>query len=166
VTRSPTTRHQHGFTLLEMMAAVAVAAILVGVGVPSYQRFIAAQRVKTAVSTLNYTLLFARSEAIKRNAVVEVTPVGDCWQDGWEVRADGAVLARESGYPDLMIATAEDPGPSLSYNAEGRIEGDATPFQISSRGSDEVAQRCISLDLSGLPSVRTAACRTTVASCT
>ena len=64
-----------------------------------------------------------------------------------------------------MIASAESPAASLSFNAEGRIEGDLTPFQITSPGHDEVATRCISVDLSGLPSSRTAACRTTVASC-
>jgi len=166
VTRSPIRRSQRGFTLLELMAAVAVAAILVGVGVPSYQRFIATQRVKTAVSTLNYSLLYARSEAIKRNAVVEVAPVGNCWQDGWEVSVDGTVLAREAGYPDLMIAASAAPAPALSYNAEGRVEGAATPFQVSSRGSDDVARRCVSVDLSGLPSVQAATCRSSVASCT
>lgn len=154
-----------GFTLIELMAALAVAAILVAVGVPSYQRFVATQRVKTAVSSLSYSLLYARSEAIKRNAVVAVEPLGDCWQDGWEITAGGATLAREAGYPGLMIASAESPAASLSFNAEGRIEGDLTPFQITSPGHDEVATRCISVDLSGLPSSRTAACRTTVASC-
>lgn len=158
-------RRGSGFTLIELLAAVAIAAILIAVGVPSYQRFVATQRVKTAVSTLNYSLLHARSEAIKRNAVVSVEPLGDCWQDGWAITTSGVTLAEQAGYPDLMIAVAESPGEALSFNAEGRIDGDATPFEITSAGTDTVPARCISVDLSGLPSTQTAACRTTVASC-
>lgn len=158
-------RRSAGFTLIELLAAVAIAAILVAVGVPSYQRFVATQRVKTAVSTLNYTLLHARSEAIKRNAVVSVEPLGDCWQDGWAITSGGVTLAEQAGYPDLMIAVAESPGGSLSFNADGRIDGDTTPFEITSPTSASVPARCISVDLSGLPSTRTADCRTTVASC-
>lgn len=158
-------RRASGFTMIELLAALSVATILVAVGVPSYQRFIANQRIKTAASALNYTLLFARSEAIKRNAVVAVTPIDDCWQDGWEITVGGVSLAREAGYPELSIAAAESPPESLSFNADGRVEGSTSPFQITSPGSSEITPRCISVDLSGLPATRSAACTTPVASC-
>lgn len=158
-------RRARGFTLIELMAAIAVAAILLAIGVPSYQQFIAGQRVRAAVSALNYTLLFARSEAIKRNADVVVAPAGNCWQGGWTVSVGGTTLARETGYPDLMIAAVSSPAPSLAFNADGRVEGSTTPFEVSSRSSAEVPKRCVSVDLSGLPATRSADCRTAVASC-
>ena len=154
-----------GFTLIELMAAIAVAAILIAIGVPSYQQFVAGQRLRAAVSALNYTLLYARSEAIKRNADVVVAPAGNCWQSGWTVSVGGSTLVTERGYPDLMIAARSSPAPSLSFNAEGRVEGSTTPFEFSSPSSAGVARRCISVDLSGLPSTQTAVCRSTVASC-
>lgn len=147
------------------MTAVAVAGVLISVGVPSYQEFVAGQRVKAAVSALNYTLLFARSEAIKRNTAVVVAPIGNCWQGGWTVSVGGDILATEVAYPDLMIAARSAPGPSLSFNSEGRVDGAATPFQVSSRTAGGVDHRCVSVDLSGVPATRSAACRTPVASC-
>ncbi len=150
---------------MELMTAMAVAGVLISVGVPSYQEFVANQRVKAAVSALNYSLLFARSEAIKRNADVVVAPVGTCWQSGWTVSVGGSTLATETAYPDLMIAARSAPGPSLSFNSEGRVDGTATPFEVSSRSATGVDKRCVSVDLSGLPATLNAVCRTAVASC-
>ncbi|WP_293367570.1 GspH/FimT family pseudopilin [Nevskia sp.] len=163
--RTLSSGRSRGFTLIELMATIAVAAILIAIGVPSYQQFVAGQRVRAAVSALNYTLLFARSEAIKRNADVVVAPAGNCWQGGWTVSVGGSTLASEGGYPDLMIAARSSPAPSLSFNAEGRIEGNTTPFEVSSRSATDVAKRCVSVDLSGLPATQHAVCRTAVASC-
>ena len=129
--------------------------------------------MRAAVSALNYTLLFARSEAIKRNVPVIVAPVGNCWQSGWTVDidsdsngfADGIILNRQDAYPDLSVRTATSPSGSIIFNGEGRIAGTATPFEISSVRSSDVATRCVSLDLSGMPAAQLAACRTTVVAC-
>lgn len=158
--------------MLELMVAVAVAAILIGVGVPSYQRFIATQRIKTAVSDLNYTLVFARSEAIKRNTTVVVRPAGNCWSAGWSVQtvnpADATstlTLTRQDAYRDISIRTSTSPSGTITFNSEGRIQGNATPFQMSSVTATGAPTRCVALDLSGMPSTQLAACRTAVVAC-
>ena len=62
-----------GFTLIELMVVISIMAVLLGIGVPSFKSFIAGQRVKTAAGDFSLALVFARSEAIKRNADVTVT---------------------------------------------------------------------------------------------
>ena len=72
-----TTYRTHiGFTLIEMIATVAVLAILVTVGIPSFQETIDKRRLTGAAEQLYGDLQYARSEAIKRNANVFVTFTG------------------------------------------------------------------------------------------
>lgn len=61
-----------GFTLIEMIATVAVLAILVTVGIPSFQETIDKRRLTGAAEQLYGDLQYARAEAIKRNANVFV----------------------------------------------------------------------------------------------
>jgi len=85
-----------GFTVLELLITLTIAAILLVTGIPSLQSFSDRQRMKAAVGTLHNDLLLARSEAVFRGMEVIACP-GDratgCagssdWSDGWIVFGD------------------------------------------------------------------------------
>lgn len=61
-----------GFTLLEMLIAMAILAIIVSVGVPSLSGFSANQRLIGAAEQVYSHLQQARSEAVSRNSLVYV----------------------------------------------------------------------------------------------
>jgi type IV fimbrial biogenesis protein FimT len=86
--------NQQGFTLIELMVTVAISAILLGIGVPSFRAMIQNNRIDAASNDLVSGLQLARSEAIKRGipvvlcassdqATCAATPV---WTTGWVVR--------------------------------------------------------------------------------
>lgn len=58
-----------GFTLVELMVALAVLAILLAIGVPSFRQLIETNRAASQVNELIGALHTARSEAVRRNAV-------------------------------------------------------------------------------------------------
>ena len=62
----PATR-QDGFTLIELMVTLAVAAIVVTMAVPSFQGVINSNRLAGAVNEMIASLQLARTEAIRRN---------------------------------------------------------------------------------------------------
>lgn len=55
-----------GFTLIELMVAIALLAILVSMGMPSYTQFVANQRLTSQANDLVGDILLARSEAATR----------------------------------------------------------------------------------------------------
>ncbi|HLF30189.1 MAG TPA: GspH/FimT family pseudopilin [Xanthomonadales bacterium] len=86
----------NGFTGLELLMVVAIAAILLVLGVPALQDFGLRQRMSAAMNALHTQLELARHEAIHLNAYVVVCP-GDgsvgCsgindWSRGWIVFSD------------------------------------------------------------------------------
>ncbi|MGH2452280.1 MAG: GspH/FimT family pseudopilin [bacterium] len=60
------------FTLVEVLVVLAIGALLLGLGLPSYLDYGSNQRVRTAARTLASDLQAARQEALKRRATVTV----------------------------------------------------------------------------------------------
>ena len=145
-----------GFTLIELMITITILGILTSIALPAFSGFIAEQRIKTASFDVVSTLMLARSEAIKRNTNVTVTPVGGKWADGWSVTTTvgGATttISQQTAYKKLTVN-----GPAnLSYNTGGRLASAETTLEISN--SDSSSKRCIRIDLSGRPNSKKGAC--------
>lgn len=162
------TRHNEhsaaGFTLIEMMITVSIAAILLAVSVPTFRTFTYSQRVKTSSFDMYSTLMFARSEAIKRRADVTVTAVSSDWNNGWTVSV-GATTLRSQDPPRGISVTS---GVTvLTYRLDGRLTaGDASLLLSadSSSVADAAGRRCIQVDTTGLP--RTVKLASGVTTCT
>lgn len=145
-----------GFTLPEMLAVVAVLAILASVAAPSFTGLIGSQRAKGAASDLFASLLRARSEAVKRNTEITLAPAAGGWQAGWTIAhpTKAGVLLEQHGA--VRGATINGPA-SLAYLPNGRLKGAGAPsFDVSVAGAPQ--HRCILVDLSGRPYQTAAAC--------
>ncbi len=80
--------NNQGFTLLELMVTVAIAAILVTMAVPSFTQTIRSNRLTATNNMFLASLNLARSEAIKRGVSVTVRRAGANWENGWNVFTD------------------------------------------------------------------------------
>jgi type IV fimbrial biogenesis protein FimT len=103
---------QAGFTLVELMITLIVAAVLMGIAVPSFKAFIQNSRITAQSNEVLVSLATARSEAIKRNANVVLCRSADptantpacsgagAWETGWiifqDVDANGAFNGTDS----------------------------------------------------------------------
>ena len=79
-----------GFTLIELMVTVAIAAILMMVAVPNLSAYRRNAELTSASNTFMASLNTARGEAMKRgmNAMVVPTSNGADWNAGWVVFVD------------------------------------------------------------------------------
>jgi len=64
-------RKELGFSLVELLVAIALIAVLVGLGAPSYQEWIESTRIRSAAESIQGGLQLARAEAVKRNTQVQ-----------------------------------------------------------------------------------------------
>lgn len=81
-----------GFTLIELIITVAVAAIVLTLGVPSFREIISNNRLTAGANEMVAALHLARSEAVKRNVRVTLCK-----------SADGATCAASGGYEQGWI---------------------------------------------------------------
>lgn len=122
------TRRHGGLTLIELIVAIAVAAILFTWAIPSFQRFTARNEVAAEVMRLTSALSQTRSAAITRRTTVTLCPTVDMTQcqitdnaagDAW--RATLAIFEGRGEPGDALLRTfGESRLPSLSYRNDDR----------------------------------------------
>ena len=151
----PPSRAPRGFTLVEAIIVVFIAAVLATLAAPYFRNFIIQQNIRNASYELMSDLIYARSEAVKRNASVTVSKVGT-WTGGWTVAAGATTLRQHPAFPpSIMIDMAN---PSVDFYRNGRASG-ATNFTVDdTSGSSSIPAQCVSVDPSGRPRSSTGSC--------
>ncbi|MBN1238033.1 MAG: GspH/FimT family pseudopilin [Gammaproteobacteria bacterium] len=124
-----------GFTLLELMVTLAVAGVLVTIGVPSFFDIVRNNRAATNANEMVTAFTLARSEAIRRGARIGVCSSADqancggTWSDGWIVFVDAA--ATDTAAVSLDEVLRVWPGPS----GEATVDAGAAWVRFLPRGN-------------------------------
>jgi type IV fimbrial biogenesis protein FimT len=149
-----------GFTLIELVFTITLVALLATIAAPSFRDFIMSQRVRNASFDFMTALALARSEAITRNANVDLIRTSGSWNGGWTVAADAGVttLLNQQAMGGVSITDTASLA-KISYASDGRATTASTQFTVGPATSTPgVTPRCISLGLGGVPSSKVGAC--------
>ena len=141
-----------GFTLIELIVTMVLAAIILTIGVPSFQEAIQNNRRTTQVNDFISALNIVRSEAIKRGMQVTMckstdstncnttacnASTGDnCWEKGWitftDTDADGSLDTGETVInvhgalsQNVTLRAASNYSNWLAYLSNGIVKGNA-----------------------------------------
>lgn len=133
-----------GYTLIELLTAVSVMAVLASVAIPGMQNIVLDNRRVAATNDFVYTMQLARSEAISRNQRVAVCASINgqaCasqadWSAGWIMFNDINLDGSPSGGVETILRYIELNGDfditpvtfdaSYTYRPSGRIMGSTT----------------------------------------
>jgi len=121
---------QNGFTLYELMIALAIFGILAGFGVPGYLNYVRNAELNNATATIFADIYLARSEAIKTKTPVTVCRTADVnaaspscdnsdsiWTGGWLVFVDSANNGIYESADDRLLKVGSPPSTHIQIKA-------------------------------------------------
>lgn len=144
-------RGARGFTLIELIMAMAILVIMATLAGPPMGSMIANQRLRGVATDFHQSLVKARSEAIKRNTSVTINPIDGSWATGWSIvnpaNPSGQPLEQRQANGAVAVATSQT---QIVYRGSGRIATTTTPTFVFS-ASSATESRCVTIDPSGRP---------------
>ena len=160
---------QSGFTLIELIVTMTILAILLAIGVPSYQSITTSMRMSGEIDSLMGDLKFARSEAVKRGLNVSACPTagtpcgstGTNWSSGWIIydpaSANTLRITPSLTSGDTLTWTPSSGGANPSVTPTGYF---STPGEmiLDDAAGDISQRRCIFIATGTLTANKGAAC--------
>lgn len=161
---------QRGFTVLELVITMSIAAILLAIAIPSFSYVTKSNRMSGQINDLLADMQFARAEAVKEGSDVVVCSSANqtscsgsaTWQTGWIVFSDqnrDGLL--EAGEPVLRVVSALSGNDTLQpqdgttsavrFNRDGfaiALPGGAL-FKLHDPANNTALTRCLQVTLIG-----------------
>lgn len=147
--------HLSGFTLLESVVALVIAAVLASATVPAARRMLAHYQLQGAQNELIAALQHARYQAIhsrRRTVLCPSTDGRQCldsihWERGWALgnyrsnqadQWDGPPLLTHAGYAQLNIISTEG-RKRVRFQPDGSAGGSTVTFTLCRPGQTQEA---------------------------
>ncbi len=164
------TLQETGFTLIELMVTIVVAAIILTVAIPSFKEIIDNNRLVTQVNAFTTSLATARSEAIQRSLQVTMCKSANgvnCvttgnWEQGWIVFEDTNGNGDNAGDDLIRVFSALPTGYTLreggsfsnwiAYTRTGMSAGNAgvsDTFRVCTADAVTTKSRAIEINTTG-----------------
>lgn len=117
-----------GFTLIEMMIVLTIAAVVVGVAAPAMNTMAANNKADRIYQELELDLRYARSQASTTGRIIAFEPITS-WQGGWTVTdttTNSVLRERKHNLTAGEITSADiATGTPLNFAPSGRTSSDA-----------------------------------------
>lgn len=161
VTSGPESR---GFTLIELIVTVAIAAVMLGYGLPAFNGFLVQQRMDSQIENMVIALAYARSEAMNRRVNVSVVSVdsaagADEWGPGWCVTTGADCVGDDvirqfsalDGQATLDGLSDLDAVGAIAFDARGVLVNAGATFtlRLCSTDANQTMGRAIDISLVG-----------------
>ena len=157
-----------GFTTIELIMVMAIAAILIAIVVPSFKSAIQTASTTREINTFVGDLGFARAEAIKEGVPVTICASSDgatcsgstSWQSGWIVFSNSTLSANPSGTPlrkqiaftstDTLVS--DNNTSAINFSSEGftvSLPGNPVTFALQTAPVTSSLTQCVAINIAG-----------------
>lgn len=154
-------------TLIELIIAVAIIAILTGISLPSFAHLGSSQKLSTTAHTVMASFNQARMRALAKGHQVVLCPSADgsvckadsSWESGWIIYDDlnrnrkrdpsEVVVAAVDALPAGLIARTSAARPQLMFKPDGGAWGNPLTLTICDTNNSDVEGRAVIVNNGG-----------------
>ncbi|HMS04827.1 MAG TPA: GspH/FimT family protein [Burkholderiaceae bacterium] len=155
----PARASRFGFTMIELMVVVAIAAIVLALAAPALRQMTLNSRVGSEAGRWAASVRLARSEAVKRNTSVRMCisinqtscAASGGWQQGWIVLVGTTVIQAEPGSGLGLRISEVASKTALDFDATG---AGSTAASVTVCSDDGAREKVVSVGATGRVSLR------------
>lgn len=148
-----------GYTIIEIMVTLAIAAILAMTALPSMKLMILNSKMTSKTNEFIRGFNYARSEAIKRSSSVGILPIDPtAWGKGWKVMAqsDNEPAIQASFNEDQILIQSPLEQDAVWFNSRGWVpqaQSESLKFILCSKDYPQIEGRQVTVRATGSASV-------------